>query len=434
MKEKIKKIIILLLTLLVICIILMLLFNRRGISREIDFSNDSELIENSFVVETNNTISYEKNKNIYYTLVSIVTSYIDAASIEDTDKLLNIYAPNCIEKYNISKNNVIQLINIPKIENNFQYYVFKPETIYSIDEGRITTHFVKGYYYNISSKTSKKDISLMIELDTVNQTFNIYNSNYITDNNYDNLKIGDTYKSNITEIEKRGNNIFDYANYTEEEMANKYLEDYKDLILYDKAKAFKILDEEYAKLKFKDQVEFNNFAESKKIEIFKVQLAKYKVEYAENGNKIYVCEDQNGNYYSFEEIDGVMRYKVMLDNYIIVNDEFIEKYNALSEQQKVALNIEKFVQAINDKSYNYAYNCLADSFKNNYFRTQEEFETYVKANFYENNSVKYNNFEVQGELYTYSVIITNTETNEQINKTFIMQLGEETEFVLSFDR
>ena len=92
------------------------------------------------------------------------------------------------------------------------------------------------------------------------------------------------------------------------------------------------------------------------------------------------------------------------------------------------------MRAINDRSYNYAYNCLADSFKNNYFKTQEEFETYVKSNFYESNSVTYNNFEKQGELYTYSVTITNKQTKEQKSKKFIMQLGEGTEFELSFDR
>ncbi len=433
MKDKIKKIIILLGILLAICIILMIIFNQK-VSSEEDYSRDSELVEPSFEINIDNKITYEKNKNIYYTLVSIVTKYIDSASMNDTQTLLNMIGPKCIEKYNINESNILGATNIPVIESDFDYYIFKPETIYSIDEGEITTHFVKGFYYNVSSRIDKKDVSFMIELDTVNQTFNIYNSNYIVDNNYHTLKIGDAYKSTITEIEIRGDNAFSYINYTEEEMANKYLEDYKDLILYDKTKAFEILDEEYAKLKFKDQTEFNNFAESKKIEIFKAQLAKYKVEYAENGNKIYVCEDQNGNYYSFEETDGVMRYKVILDNYTIVNDEFIEKYNNLSEQQKVALNIEKFVQAINDNSYNYAYNCLADSFKNNYFRTQEEFETYVKSNFYESNTITYNSFETQGELYTYSVTITNKETNEQKTKTFIMQLGEGTEFALSFDR
>lgn len=433
MRDKIKKTIILLLIILVLCAVVLFILSKTSNLRTADYSQDSEGIEEFMELETNNKIEYEKNKNIYYTLVSIITNYIDTASIKD-ESLLDMFDTKFIAKYGINGENINEIVEISPLEDDFQYYVFKPETIYSIDEGRITTHFVKGYYYNISSRANKKDISLMIELDTVNQTFNIYNFDYIKDNNYDILKVGDIYKSSITEIKNRGNNIFNYINYTEEEMANKYLEDYKDLILYDKEKAFKILDEEYAKLKFKDQSEFNNFAESKKIEFFKAQLDQYKVLYAKNGNKIYTCKDQNGKYYSFEETDGIMKYKVMLDNYTIPNDEFIEKYNKATEQQKVALNIEKFIQAINDKSYHYAYNCLADSFKNNYFKEEMDFETYAKENFYADNNVTYNSFEKQGELYTYSVILTDKETGAQKNKTFIMQLKEGTDFVLSFDR
>ena len=147
----------------------------------------------------------------------------------------------------------------------------------------------------------------------------------------------------------------------------------------------------------------------------------------------YVCVDQNGNYYIFRETSA-MNYTVILDTYTIDLPEFLEKYNTASDQQKVALNIDRFMQAINDKDYKYAYNCLADSFKNNYFKTQAEFESYVKKNFYENSDIKYNEFKTQQDLYTYSVIFTDKKTGEKKNKTFVMQLGEGTKFVLSFNR
>ena len=129
-----------------------------------------------------------------------------------------------------------------------------------------------------------------------------------------------------------------------------------------------------------------------------------------------------------------MEYTLILDTYTIDLPEFLEKYNNSTDQQKVALNIDKFMQAINAKDYKYAYNCLADSFKNNYFKTQEEFENYAKENFYSSNNVEYNEFDTQGDVYTYSVILTDKETSEQKNKTFIVKLEEGTEFVLSFNR
>ena len=38
------------------------------------------------------------------------------------------------------------------------------------------------------------------------------------------------------------------------------------------------------------------------------------------------------------------------------------------------MNIDKFFQMINRQDYDAAYNCLAQSYRNNYFTTEEEFE------------------------------------------------------------
>mgnify|MGYP003303166667 CR=1 FL=1 len=228
-------------------------------------------------------------------------------------------------------------------------------------------------------------------------------------------------------------NEFEILNVATGDLLSTYFNKYKDDIFTNLEKAYNTLDEEYRQKKFGSIDNYKIYLQARYEEIGLSIIDSYKISHKDDEYTQYLCIDNNGNYYIFKET-AIMDYSIMLDTYTIDLPEFLEKYNNGSEQQKVALNIEKFVQAINDKSYNYAYNCLADSFKNNYFRTQEEFETYVKSNFYESNSIKYNSFEEQGELYTYSVTITNTETNEQKTKTFIMQLGEGTEFALSFDR
>jgi len=334
---------------------------------------------------------------------------------------------------NININNVIETTEISPLENSFQYYQYIPETIYSIDEGKITTHFIYGHYYN-NTDMNKKQLNLMVELDSINQTFNIYNYNYILSKGYNNLKIGDTYNTKLEKIENRKDNTFSYANMNDEEMATKYLENFKETVLYDRNKAFQMLNSEYASLKFKDEENFNLYVDSKKIEIFTAKLEKYTVEINNLGNKVYICEDQNENIYYFEQTYGIMKYKIMLDNYVLPTEEFKNNYNNTDTNVKVALNIDRFMQAINDKSYYYAYSCLADSYKNNNFKTLEEFEIYAKQNFYGSSTVGYKQFDVLQDVYTYSVILTNEETGEEMNKTFIMQLGEGTEFVLSFDK
>lgn len=433
MKDKIKNLIALLLILVIICVIIMFVILKKNNSKLEDYSNDSEGVEESIKIELNNIVKCETNKNIYYTVVSIITKYIDCASINDSLTLLNMLDQEYISKYKMNEDNVIQTTEITPLDNYSQYYIFRPDTIYSVDEGSITTHFVYGYYYNISDM-KKKDINLMVQLDTVNQTFNIYDNKYISDNGYNNLKAGDSYNAHKEEIQDKEDNRFQYVSISDEDMAIKYLNDYKNIALYDTTRAYEFLNKDYSKRRFESEQDFIKFVESKKIEIFKAQLEQYKVIYAKDGNKIYICKDQNENYYKFEETEGIMKYKVILDNYTIPDDDFINKYKESTEQVKVALNIEKFMQAINAKDYKYAYNCLADSFKDNYFKTQADFENYARENFYENSTVEYNQFESQGDIYTYSVILKDKVSGEQKTKTFIMRLGEETNFEMSFNR
>ena len=61
--------------------------------------------------------------------------------------------------------------------------------------------------------------------------------------------------------------------------------------------------------------------------------------YLNNNYTEYTCMDQFENYYIFRE-NKVMDYSIILDNYTIPTEEFIEKYNSVNEQKKVVLNIQ----------------------------------------------------------------------------------------------
>lgn len=227
-------------------------------------------------------------------------------------------------------------------------------------------------------------------------------------------------------------NEFSIINISTNELVQMYFNKYINNALQDIEQVYNLLNIEYREKKFGNIEEYKKYVENNKEMIIGNKLASYQTQ--KNGdNTRYICIDKNGKYYIFDET-AIMEFTVILDAYTLDLPEFIEKYTSATEQQKVALNIEKFMQAINDKSYYYAYNCLADSYKNNYFKTQEEFENYVKENFYSNNTVGYNQFSQEGEVYTYSVVLTNKETGEQMNKTFIVKLEEGTDFVLSFNK
>ena len=258
---------------------------------------------------------------------------------------------------------------------------------------------------------------------------------YINKQKKDNSTYGTEFKNYKEEYvapkTKYECNEFSIINMSTHELLQIYFNNYKNAVLEEPEKAYNLLEKEYREKRFGSIEAYKLYIENNKEKITISAIDSYQVKQDGDNNR-YICIDTEGNYYIFNET-AVMDYTVILDTYTIDLPEFTEKYNTATEQQKVALNIDKFMQAINDKNYRYAYSCLADSYKNNNFKTLEEFEIYAKQNFYLSSRVGYKQFDILQEVYTYSVILTNEETGEQMNKTFIVQLGEGTEFVLSFN-
>ena len=127
-----------------------------------------------------------------------------------------------------------------------------------------------------------------------------------------------------------------------------------------------------------------------------------------------------------------MNFAVILDTYTIDLPEFTEKYTKASDEEKVLLNIQKCFTAINDKDYRYVYNKLDNTFKANNFKTLADFEKYINANFFEKNKISASNARKQSEVYLYDIKISNIDGTSSITKTFVMQLKENTDFVMSF--
>lgn len=319
--------------------------------------------------------------------------------------------------------------------NNYYNSEFYIDKIYSKEISEFgKLYFVYGRIRNFDTNNISK-YGYAVKCDNQNRVFSIFPYDYLEEKGLNDLQLENDKDTKILEqqnIEKNEYNEYKIKVATDEQMAHEHFTKLKSDIKFDLEYVYSVLDEEYKQKKYKNYEEFENSIKERRTEIITSTLQEYKVEVYYGGVR-YTCMDQNGNYYIFDD-KGAMQYSLILDNYTLDSSEFINKYNNLSEQQKVAVNIDKFIKSINDKSYTYAYNCLADSFKNNYFKTREEFETYIKENFYGRNYVQYKNFETEGDLYTYTVIIKDEQTNEQKSKTFIMQLGEGTEFVLSFNR
>ena len=141
------------------------------------------------------------------------------------------------------------------------------------------------------------------------------------------------------------------------------------------------------------------------------------------------------NYYSSIITIIVKNDNILYVNYTIKTEEFITTYNKASDAKKVATDIEIFIKMINNKDYKNAYECLSSEFKQNYFKTIDEFKNYVQKNFYDTNYITIKNVQTKSNVYTCTANIKSGVgvAADDMDKNFIIKLNPNAEFELSFE-
>lgn len=453
--EKIKKIIMTLIILIVFIILGIIIYIKSSnVSSEMNIELKEQ--ENLYINLQNNPASVVNGKkpvkvkyaNIYYTIFSLVEDYIKYVNEKNSQAVYNILDEEYINENNINLQNVVSIIKKYNNESNF-----KVEDMYELSGINYSTYYIKGYI-------DKEYIFISISTDFSNKTFSILP---LDQKEYENRleTISENVEGEEKKIEVNPYNIFNYLNVSEEKMCEYLLQDYVTKSLYDIERAYEILEKDYKKERFgslnsfkeyvkdnqsilkridksdvKKYSEINNEQEYEKYleELDKISLSKYLVESTESGIR-YICIDNYENYYIFDT-KAVMDYTLTLDTYTIQSEKFKAEYNNGSNQKKVQLNIDKFIKMINNKDYTHAYELLDEGFKNNYFKTEEDFKKFIKSRLFEFNNLTFDNFSEEGETYIYKVTLTDKtlKNNNKINMNIIMQLKGGTDFVMSFGK
>ena len=118
------------------------------------------------------------------------------------------------------------------------------------------------------------------------------------------------------------------------------------------------------------------------------------------------------------------------------NIDEIEKNElvGMGERDRMEFYVSKFVSAVENKSYEEAYEMLYDEFKTNYFPTLASFEEYAKTKFPSMMSLEHTNFERNGDVYVLWVTLTNPlgskDSGREMN--FIVKENALNDFVMSF--
>lgn len=118
------------------------------------------------------------------------------------------------------------------------------------------------------------------------------------------------------------------------------------------------------------------------------------------------------------------------ENIVIAREEII---STKTETTRMKNYLGQFFTAIESKNYQEAYSMLFDSFKENYFKTLEEFEEYFKNNYPQNIVLNYKNVDRQGDIYILTVEIVNgLEITNKFEQRFVIQENDLNDFNISF--
>lgn len=449
--SKFLKIIILTLIMMIIIVTGLIIYFSKDAEVSNDIQVDSEYMGNDskikkctdideyFIVKDviNRYYSYCSSLNIQASDINVNGSNISQDKLEESAEMTiqqaqkaiyNMLDEKYINEFSISEEYIKEKLSI---KYGTEVLLTKINTLQN--SSNVSTYFVSGLLID-TKNSSSLNFNIAVNIDTLNKTFSIYPEEYLKKYGYDKVEVDDNVELNIASIEKRENNTFEYKNIEENTMCREYFNNYKNLVLYSTKSAYEKLDKEYREKRFGTLENYENYVEQNR-DFYKNRLmVKYQV--IENeGTKQFICLDQDENYYIFD-VTEVMEYKLVLDTYTVDVPQFTQKYNNSSSQEKVALNINKVITALNAQDYKYIYSKLADSFKNNYFENEETLKEYLVNNLYVQNDVEFEEFSQEGTLYTYKIGLSkadkSVENSPTIKMNIVMQLNEGTDFIMSF--
>lgn len=333
--------------------------------------------------------------------------------IEEVEQINTFYMADTIINENIQSGNIFYSNKIyfqeTSIVTTYRLYIFGE----NFDKINRTT---QNIFYAIDFDTEKgtykiSQIKQGISLSEFEEIANEGKQKYLINENL----VGEFFQEDITD-----NNV-----------VRRYFEYYKMLILANPEKAYLLINDEYKKIRFENYENFYKYINDNIDNFMNMEFNKFQINYYDEFTQ-YVSVSNSGEYYIFN-VNKIMEFSVLLDQYIVDIPQFTEKYNKSDIRIKIALNINKFIFGINNKNYNYVNNLLADSFKNLKGITNvTELEKYLKNNFYEENDIEFLTFNEQGSYYVYTANLKDKNSDEEKNIKIVMQLNEGTKFKMSF--
>ncbi len=436
-----KKLKFIIIIVIIIILILVVIF----LKKQNNLESEDNIIAARDVPETQK-IPLEKEESVgtYLLIDEIVNNFFlyiseNDENINNSEAAYSVLDEEYISQNSITKDNILSFFEEYRDFNSYSTKNMYNKKITASEAVANAFYYIKGV---IRINGEIKDVYSIVKEDVFNQTYSIQ---FIDEEEF-NTTVEDSDNVDIEKFEiknKEYNQVY-IKTATNYDICLKHMEDYKNALANNVEEAYERLDEEYKEKRFGSLENFEKYRQEKQETFGKENFVQYLVNDYDT-YKQYVCKDQYGNLYIFEETYP-MEYSLKLDTYTIMTDKFKQEYDNGSNQTKVQMNIDKFILMINNQDYETAYDVLDTNFKNNYFKTLEEFEEYIKTNMYRYNDIEFTNFDVKGNVYTCSTNLTDLSNGKYIDETkgtggsgyilnwnFLVQLQDDYQFILSFE-
>ncbi len=429
-------IVIFIILILILSILLLYLKQNNGNNIGISYGDPGETIEITNEYEDVNSMtnfkSVEQCIQKYYNMLNNKASqfyerndndeYVKISDIKIKKMRLNLLSEEYINKNNITSDNIHKYLKT--MDEQSTVIALKMKKIVNIPVEKYVVHAITVNFDN----EILDEFYIFVNLDIDNQTFSI---EPILEK-YDSIEEIETSNSNKS-IEINDNNKYSEDVYDYEKMAKNYFLTYKRLALSKPEILYNYMETEYKNKRFGGVEVFKSYVIENREEIEKLKFTEYLVNNKEDILQ-FVCKDQYDNLYIFDEITP-MQFHLKLDTYTLITDKFEQTYKKSDDIKKVQLNIDKIIKMINAYDYINIYNYLSDGFKENYFRTESEFEEYIKSSFFRYNKVSYKDVSKRGtNIYVATIEVSDlTEESSEIKElSIIIQLNDEFDFEMSF--
>lgn len=415
---------------LIFCILIFMMLKQKKQENNdiINMLKQEQQEENEDNVEVDSKIKKVRNVNNYYSVKYIAMSYVNGLLNKDKD-IIYVLNSDYVKNNNITIDNLYSKINSFDNEGDDKSLEIT-NMLVSEQSSNISVFFVYG---NIKDTITKEKIptNFVVIVDFENETYNILPSEYM-----DSIEIQEesNFELNIKQIEANQYNSCEYEDVDKNTIILDHMDKLINELVYNIDNSYSNLyEKDYRETRFGSLEEYKKYISSNLKYIMSSEIEKYQVNEYQDYTE-YVLKDQNDNYYIFED-DGVLNFTVKFDNYTIPTEKFTTTYKNVTNEQKIQMNVDKFIQMINRQDYKTSYALIDDGFKNNYFKTNEEFEEFIKNKFFLYNSISFKSIEDKGNnTYVVNVEISDiTEENPENNEmTIIIQLKDDMNFIIAF--